>query len=373
MTAISHPLRLLLVEDSEVDAHLIVRALQTGGYAVTQTRVAGPDAMRAALVSGNWDAVIADHAMPGFSAPAALALLKAEGWDLPFLIVSGGISQELAVEAMRAGAHDYLSKDNLTRLVPALERELREAEVRRRRRQAEADLWASREQLRALAAYLEQTREAERARIARDLHDELGQLLTALKIDAVWLQQQVDPARPQETERIAGMLATLQTALQSVRSLAAGLRPRLLDQLGLPAALEWQATEFRHRTGLPCTLVVQRPADVDDDLALMDSELATALFRITQEALTNVARHAHATRVAVALVAEPEVWRLTIQDDGRGFTASAAEPPRTFGLLGMRERLLPWGGELFLAGEPGRGTTVTVTGPRTPGAPEPRA
>src|SRR4051812_11925653 len=134
------PLRILQVEDSESDAGLIVRYLERAGYHVSAERVDDAAAMQAALASGSWDAIIADYRLPQLNAPAALAILQRSGLDLPFIVVSGTIGEELAVALMKAGAHDYLMKDNLTRLAPAVKREIRDAQVRRDRRQAERSL-----------------------------------------------------------------------------------------------------------------------------------------------------------------------------------------------------------------------------------------
>ncbi len=152
----STPLRVLVVEDSEDDALLLVRALWRGGYEPTFERVETAAAMKAALAQQTWDIVISDYAMPRFSAPAALALLQESGFDLPFIIVSGAVGEEIAVEAMKAGAHDYVKKDNLARLIPAIGRELRDTEVRRKRRQAEEALRESEERYREQAQQMQQ-------------------------------------------------------------------------------------------------------------------------------------------------------------------------------------------------------------------------
>src|SRR5690349_14342488 len=140
-------LRILIVEDSEPDALLLLHALQKGGYQTLHERVATSNEMRAVLEKRSWDLILADHAMPDFSAPEALALVKRAGLDIPFIIVSGHIEEEMAVSAMQAGAHDYIMKDRLARLVPAVARELREAEVRRARKKSEEDLRRAREEL----------------------------------------------------------------------------------------------------------------------------------------------------------------------------------------------------------------------------------
>lgn len=146
----SKPLNILIVEDSEDDTLLLLRELRRGGYKPAYERVETAEAMQMVLAQGRWDIVISDFTMPHFSAPAALALLKKSGLDLPFIIVSGTVGEDAAVAAMKAGAHDYLIKDNLIRLVPAIERELREAETRRQRWQAERALFDRERLFRAL-------------------------------------------------------------------------------------------------------------------------------------------------------------------------------------------------------------------------------
>jgi DNA-binding NtrC family response regulator len=150
------PLRVLMVEDSEDDELLLLRALRRGSYEPAAERVETAAAMQAALDGGEWDLVLSDYSMPYFSAPAALALLQESGLDLPFIIVSGAIGEEIAVEAMRVGAHDYVSKDNLARLIPAIERELRDAEVRRERQRAEEALRESERRAREQAHQVQQ-------------------------------------------------------------------------------------------------------------------------------------------------------------------------------------------------------------------------
>ena len=213
-------------------------------------------------------------------------------------------------------------------------------------------------QLRELAAYLQNAREEERAAIARELHDEFGQALTALKIDLAWLDRRLPPRRADLTAKVNAMSALLHDTIGAVRRVTAGLRPGLLDDLGLVAAIEWQAQEFAGRTGLACELRLG-----EQDLAL-DRDLATALFRIFQEALTNVARHAAATRVEVALEDRPDVLTLVVRDNGKGIAPGQEFAPHSLGLLGMRERARAWGGDVMIAGVAGQGTTVTVRIPR---------
>jgi PAS domain S-box-containing protein len=225
------------------------------------------------------------------------------------------------------------------------------------RRRGEEELHHSREQLRALAAHLESAREEERIRIAREVHDELGQALTGVKIDLAWLAARLPEHHADLARRAKGMVPLVDTAIQQVRRIVTDLRPGVLDDLGLVAAIEWQAQEFQARTGIACEIAASLP-DVD-----LDRTQATAMFRILQETLTNVARHAGATRVVIRLQEDAASLSLTVEDNGRGIREEEIAGRPSLGLLGMRERVRPLGGTLSIAGCSGEGTTVTVVIP----------
>ena len=212
----------------------------------------------------------------------------------------------------------------------------------------------SHDQLRALAARVQSAREEERTQISREIHDELGQALTAIKIDVAALIRDLPGETGPQIQRRQSILKLLDEAIQSVRRIATELRPGILDDLGLVAAVEWAAEDFQARTGTNCE--VSLPGV---DIAL-DPERATALFRILQETLTNVARHANATRVDVRLAQQNENLILEIRDNGQGIGAEHLSESRSLGILGMRERALLLGGELTISGTPGKGTTVRV-------------
>ena len=225
------------------------------------------------------------------------------------------------------------------------------------RRQAQQQLHRHREQLRDLAARLEAARETERTRIAREIHDELGQALTALKIDLTWLRRRLPKPAPELAGKVDGMEAILDDTAGAIQRLATELRPGVLDELGLQAAIQWQAREFETRTGIACRveLAAEHPA--------VDASRATAAFRIFQEALTNVARHAGATRVLVRFTLSAQALELRVEDNGRGISEGALSDSRSLGLLGIHERATSLGGIVTITGERGRGTTLTLTLP----------
>lgn len=349
-------LRVLFVEDTEDDVVLMLHELQRVGYEPIFRRVDTPGAMKAALAEREWDIVLSDYIMPQFSGLAALAILKESGLDLPFVIVSGNIGEDMAVGAMKAGAHDYVIKGNLTRLVPAVERELGDAVVRRERRKAEDELTASRERLRSLSVYLQSVREEERTRIAREIHDELGQALTALKIDVAWLGRKYHDHQTL-SEKVGTMVALIDSTIKRVKRICTELRPSLLDHLGVTSAIRWQAEEIERRTGLSCALSFD-PADI-----VLEDDLATAIFRVFQEALTNIVRHAEATKVDVTLRKNKDMVTLTVSDNGKGLRKDQLAKPKSFGLLGIQERARSFGGEATITGARRKGTTLTVRVP----------
>ncbi len=222
------------------------------------------------------------------------------------------------------------------------------------RKQAEEQLEKSREQLRHFSTYLQSRLEEERTHIAREIHDEFGQTLTVLKMELSWLKKQFSGNRHALREKIQSMSKLIDNAIQMVRKIATDLRPGVLDDLGLTAAIEWQAQEFEKRTGIPCRLNI-----VPEDLTV-DPDRSTALFRILQEALTNVARHAKADQVDIRLIKETSSLVLQVKDNGIGITEGQANHSKSLGLLGIRERVRLWEGKVTIRGVKGEGTEVYV-------------
>jgi signal transduction histidine kinase len=214
------------------------------------------------------------------------------------------------------------------------------------------------QQLRALASHLQVAREEERTNIAREIHDEFGQALTALKMDLAWLGHRLLKEQTDLQTKMDAMSSLLDTTIQNVRRVATELRPGLLDQLGLTAAIEWQAQEFTERTGIEHELSLG-----DEDIQLQ-LDIATAIFRIFQETLTNVVRHSRATHIAVELRDTPDEVVLIVRDNGKGISPSRVVDPQSLGLIGMRERARTWGGAVTVEGIPGGGTNVVVRIPR---------
>ena len=231
--------------------------------------------------------------------------------------------------------------------------ELREV----RDQEAKEALRRSRKQLRDLASYLQDVREQERTRIAREIHDDFGQSLTILKMDLSWLKKHIIQDQPQVQNKIDSMFKVIDASLQTLHTVSSELRPVILDDFGLESAIEWQAEEFQNRTGVRCRV---DSSVVDLDLT---KEQSTAIFRIFQEALTNIMRHSGATEVDVRLEMNEDILILEVADNGRGITEAEIINSRSFGLLGIKERLYPWNGQADFIGHPNKGTRVIVRVP----------
>ena len=345
-------LRVLHLEDSELDHEMALAHLTAGGRTVQTLRVESEAGFRAALEE-DWDAILSDYNLPGFSGLAALEILKASGRLLPFIIVSAEIGEETAVQAMRNGANDYLLKSNLARLSPALDQAIEANETRRARVAADRELAASRQQLSELAQHLQTSVERERAAIAREIHDEVGGALTALNFDLAWIARHAQaPAMQQKVQSAIEMTAH---AIEASQRVMHNLRPAILEQ-GLVAALQWMAQRFDKRTGIQCSF---RTSDEKLDLP---GGVPLVAYRTVQEALTNVSKHAQASKVAIDVSLAGGVLSIEVSDNGRGMSAEDMSKAKSFGIRGLRERADMVGGWVDCSSDAG-GTTLILSVP----------
>jgi signal transduction histidine kinase len=467
----------IVVESSKEDYRILLQKLKATDRHVDAIRVESAGELREALRSRPYDVVLSEHRLSTVTSSDALKLVRDFDPDMPFLIVTSEIGEELAVEAVRGGADDYLLKDKLGRLVPALDRALERAANRRGLRKAEAALkesetrfaaltanlpgmvfqmqhsngrfvllyvsdgsyrvlgvapqelmaepslffdslapadaaqlrdmltevaatkpyvkwermlpgrpgeeprsieiaarsrtlgsgavvWdgivtditavkGAQQELRELASHLTRAREEEREALARELHDDVGSTLTAVKFELAGLKSAsrdspAIAARLQEVDRLVDAVIMASTRITH------DLRPGIIDE-GIVASLEWQTRTFEQRMGIPCAFQASR-----EDIAL-DEDSALAMFRVCQEALNNIAKHAHATRVDVRLDATDDALMLEIHDNGRGIAAADMAKRSCFGLRGMRERASSLGGEIEIRSDRNGGTTVAFS------------
>ncbi|HVY06622.1 MAG TPA: response regulator [Burkholderiales bacterium] len=479
-------IRVLLVEDYEEDAQIILATLASGGFSVVSRRVENAEQLRGALQHDEWSVVLSDFNLPGFSAIEALEILKSLKKQVPMIVVTGAIGEESAAAVIKAGATDLVTKQGLHRLIPVVERNLREVDSLRQYEAALAALnesearfraiaanlpgvvfqallyedgtadlayvsegshlvlgvkadvlmshpelimdmilpedretflatriqaatqlaprnWEGRIrigvngeeikwvnlrasvrklssgvvvsdgiisnitesklaqhaiegqqlQLRQLASHIERVKEEERAHVAREIHDDLGGTLTAAKIDLAWIRGRLDPGQTALAEKAMAMEALLNSAIEATGRISRSLRPLVLDY-GVSAAIEWQIKEFRKRMGITCDFVCSR-----EDVSL-DTEFSTALFRIFQETLTNIAKHANASHVDISLEDDGNEVLLTVTDDGRGIDPFDMHKSGSYGIRGMRERAGFLGGTIDISGASGAGTQVRV-------------
>lgn len=460
-------LRILHLEDTPADAELVARNLRRAGMEVDIKVVDERTAFEKELAAFSPDVILSDHTLPQFNSIEALKIAKAEQPEVPFILVTGTVSEEFAVECLRSGANDYILKSNLIRLPNAIKNALSErnaltqlrnseekyrlivetaqegiwmfnkdfetvfankkmaamlgytteemlerrnawfmqadakamliraiqsirngetevscntrsgrviwlkittSPIRNRRNEfigmlsmvtditekylAHERLVQSEKQIRNFAHHLNQTMEAESARIAREIHDELGQQLASIKMSIAALKRAPETERAEKEENI---VKDVDQAIQSVRKIATELRPGILDTLGLIPSIEWLASEFERKTGIPC----QKDIKVKD--SRFPDDISICFFRICQESLTNITKHAQAKSVNIRVEQHQGRLHMIIADNGKGMAGEKLENPFSMGLLGMKERARIIHGELTLQSIPGKGTTVGLT------------
>jgi signal transduction histidine kinase len=333
-------LRILDLEDDPVDTELIQANLAEGGISCEMTRVQTRTDFEAVLEDGDFDLIFSDYSLPSFDGLSALELAREIRPEVPFILVSGVIGEERAIEALKSGATDYVLKQRLDRLVPAVQRAVREAEERTERRRAEEAL--------------REIRDAERRRIARDLHDGVLQDLSYTAAGMGLIMLEVEGTKLEEE---------LQRTIDAVRRAAQGLRDAVND-------LRLEQERDRPFSELMKSLVQRsraRARGCEISLEVGEGfpstplgETGTQLSRIIQEAITNAHRHSGAKRISVSLKMEGSDLVVEVSDDGRGF---GPEAPPGVGLSSMRERTTIIGGKLVIESEPGGGTRVCLRVP----------
>ncbi|HET8871994.1 MAG TPA: response regulator, partial [Aquabacterium sp.] len=301
-------LRVLHLEDNEEDHALVSIHLLRGGIDADIHRIDTEQALIEAL-DEDWDLILSDYNLPGYSGLEALERVRASGKLVPFILVSGEIGEDIAVQAMRNGANDYLLKSNLDRLAPAAMLAIEANRTRIEKRKADLALSKSRQQLRELAQHLQASIERERAAIAREVHDDVGGSLTAVKLDLAWIARHAPT--PQIADRVQQALETVNHAHEASQRIMHNLRPAILEQ-GLVPALQWMADRFAKRTGIETTF---RTSHESFDLP---SGVPLVAYRFAQEALTNVSKHAQATKVSVDIAQAGGVLSIEVTDNGKG-------------------------------------------------------
>lgn len=348
------PLQILHLEDSALDHALVRRELAKGDRLFEIERVETLPAFVAAISGHAFHIVLADYRLPGFTALDAWMSMSQSKSEIPFILLSGAIGEAAAVNAIQMGISDYLHKDELNKLWRVIYRALEVNQIKRAEAKANQELMLSEKRLAEFAEHLQTTIENERASIAREIHDDIGGALAAVKFDLGWL------ARHTKTEDAQGHILAanemLQHALGASQRIMMNLRPAILDQ-GLLPAMHWLAGNFEKRTGINTAL-----ASNNESLALTRAVELTA-YRTTQEALTNISKYANCTQVRIELSDAEGVLTIEIADNGKGISTTDLEKPRAFGLRGLRERAKNVGGWLDVSSTPGSGTSIILSIP----------
>jgi PAS domain S-box-containing protein len=289
-----------------------------------------------------------------FPAEVTMTVIPSKGRNLFCVVVRDITAWKEAEKASLRIKHEIEDrvKERTSELAALNQQLLKEIQIRK-----EKATEKFKEELSHLSEHLQRAREIERTHIAREVHDELGQSLSALKIDVMCLGESLPESHGFLREQTKAMAEKIDGAIQTVRRICSELRPPILEHFGLPAAIEWHLEDFQKRTVIRCM------TEIDPELPKIEKELATILFRIFQEAMTNILRHARATTVRVILKNEAHHLVLKVIDNGRGISKEEILSPRSFGIIGIRERVRFWGGQSAFVGIPNKGTTVTISIP----------
>jgi signal transduction histidine kinase len=382
MMGMNAPFRILYLEDDPVDVRLVRDTLRMEGIAADVSIVDDRKTFEAALARNSCDLILADYNLPTFDGAQALAMSRALRPEIPFIFVTGALGDERAVQMLRNGATDYVLKDRLPGLAPAIRRAMTETKERALRQQAEeglrqahdeleqkvrertrelsereVELRNTGETLRALSAALLTAQEDERRRIARDLHDDVGQRLALLSIEMGALAGDLPASIDHLSARLRALQKRLVQVTHDVRRVSYGLHSTLIEDLGLSTALEALCEEFGRVRGIH----VQFDGDIDDDT--VSPTTASVFYRIAQESMTNAAQHAGAREVHVELQRTGQAVELLVADDGSGFVPEQAAGNGGLGLVNMRERMRLVNGTLSVTSQPGQGTTIRASVP----------
>ena len=348
------PLRILHLEDDPIDAALVQTTLEIGGVTCTIHCVQHRDEFVAALERGGIDLILSDYTLPAFDGMSALQIACAKWPAIPLIFVSGTLGEERAIDSLRNGATDYVLKERLARLVPAVHRAMQEVKDRVARQRAEAKRREYSAKIQVLSRRLVEVQETERHHLARELHDEIGQALTVAQMNLQALLQA--PGADALDPRLNESLTAVERVLEQVHDISLNLRPSLLDDLGLEPTLRWY---LKRQAALADLQVEIRAAPLARRL---DPAIETQCFRIAQEALNNVVKHAKARLVTVEVSQQDEQLHLSVRDDGVGFDVASfrerAVRGASLGLLSMEERAALAGGGLQCHSAPGQGTEV---------------
>lgn len=349
--------KILILEDNGHDVELVLNELHEAKVSFKSRHVTAKTEFLRAVHEFSPDVILADYSLPMFNGMEAFRIIKERQLKIPYILVSGVLSEEFALECVKEGIDDFILKSSFKRLPSAIMKAIDKKKMEREKEQMDFLLHKSHRELQLLIGQLHVKREEERQSIARDLHDELGQQLTALKIDVNMLGKKITSKKLSQKlvdNEFSSIEESVDNLIQSIKRITRGLRLEVLDQLGVEGAIRSLCQEFQDRNGINCEV------SIETGLIDFDQNFSVALFRIVQETLTNVARHAAATSVELRMeVDEDNLW-LKISDNGKGICKQDLESSHSLGIIGIRERARFLNGKLLIKGESGVGTTLLV-------------
>jgi signal transduction histidine kinase len=352
----STPLCILHLEDSERDHHLVKRELGKSKEATEIVRVETLSAFTNSLQQHPFDIVLADYKLAGFNALDAWQLMQENGLNIPFVLLSGAIGETAAVQAIKAGISDYLPKSDLCKLRHVMQRAIEMHKVVLAKQHADHELSLSEKRLASFSEHLQVTIEQERAAIAREIHDDIGGSLAAIRFDLSWIGRHANDAAT--IAHVTAATNMLQHAVEASQRIMMNLRPAILDQ-GLLAALHWLITDFSKRTKIET--IIRAPQQITP----LPKAIQLAAYRTAQEALTNIAKHARCTLVKVDLSGDNDVLTLEVSDNGQGASALDLSKPKSFGLRGLKERAKSVNGWVDVSSSADTGMAITLSIPLT--------
>ena len=352
------PIRVLHLEDSAIDHQLVHRALAQSGVTFSMQRVETLEAFEENFRTSEFDVIVADYRLSGFTAIDAWNLLLVQNQRPPFILLSGAIGEPAAVAAIKLGMSDYLPKGDMGKLAHVIQRAIEMHKARAAKARSDAELAASERRLADFAEHLQTTIEQERAAIAREIHDDIGGSLAAIKFNLAWIARHSND--PSTVEHVNVATEMLHHAIGASQRIMMNLRPAILDQ-GLVAALDWLSAGFEKRTGIK-TLFRATPQENE-----LDKAVQLTAYRTAQEALTNVSKYAQCDQVTIELSDTRGVLTLEVSDNGCGIAAIDVDKPKAYGLRGLRERAKTVGGWLDVSTHAGVGTSIILSVPLTSG------
>jgi len=345
---------ILHLEDSLQDHALVLREFQRSGETVTLERVESLGDFENAIKTTYFDVILADYRLPGFTALDAWQLMNHNKIRLPFVLLSGAIGESAAVKAIQMGISDYLPKDDLSKVRHVTQRAIEMHRILLAKETADTELAHSERQLASFAEHLQMTIEQERAAIAREIHDDIGGSLAAIRFDLSWIERHaVDTATRDHVQTATDML---QHAVQASQRIMMNLRPAILDQ-GLAAAIHWLADNFSRRSGIETQVQAQLQTEQ------LPKAIQLTAYRTAQEALTNVSKYAQCSLVKIELTGDGRFVTLEITDNGCGMNDSNLASTAGFGIKGLKERAKTIGGWLDVSSKVGIGTSITLSIP----------